>query len=135
MSARDFKATLRLPDSAFSMKADLAKREPGWLDRWRKANVYRSLLERPAKGSFVFHDGPPYANGNMHYGHVLNNTLKDFVTRFRSIVGDRVRLVPGWDCHGLPIEVNVERALGPKLRELTPSQRRAKCREEAEKWV
>jgi isoleucyl-tRNA synthetase len=135
MSARDFKATLRLPDSAFSMKADLAKREPAWLDRWRKGGIYRSLLERPAKGSFVFHDGPPYANGNMHYGHVLNNTLKDFVTRFRSILGDRVRLVPGWDCHGLPIEVNVERALGPKLRELTPSQRRAKCREEAEKWV
>lgn len=117
------------------MKADLAKREPAWLDRWKKAAIYRSMLERPAKGTFVFHDGPPYANGNMHYGHVLNNTLKDFVTRFRTILGERVKFIPGWDCHGLPIEVNVERALGPKLRELTPLQRRAKCREEAEKWV
>jgi isoleucyl-tRNA synthetase len=135
MTARDFKATLRLPESAFSMKADLAKREPQWLDRWKKAAIYRSLLERPAKGTFVFHDGPPYANGNMHYGHVLNNTLKDFVTRFRTILGERVKFVPGWDCHGLPIEQNVEKALGPKLREMTASQRRAKCREEAEKWV
>jgi isoleucyl-tRNA synthetase len=135
MAARDFKATLRLPESAFSMKADLAKREPAWLERWKKADLYRALLERPASGTFVFHDGPPYANGNMHYGHVLNNTLKDFVTRFRTLLGERTRLVPGWDCHGLPIEVNVERALGPKLRELTPAQRRARCREEAEKWV
>jgi isoleucyl-tRNA synthetase len=135
MSPRDFKATLRLPESAFSMKADLAKREPQWLERWKKANLYPSLLERPAKGTFVFHDGPPYANGNMHYGHVLNNTLKDFVTRFRTILGERVKFIPGWDCHGLPIEVNVEKALGPKLREMTALQRRKKCREEAEKWV
>jgi isoleucyl-tRNA synthetase len=135
MSSRDYKPTLRLPEGAFSMKADLARREPQWLDRWNKRGLYRALLERPAQRSFVFHDGPPYANGSLHYGHVLNNTLKDFVTRFRTIVGERVKMVPGWDCHGLPIEQNVERALGPKLRALTVAQRRAKCREEAEKWV
>ncbi len=135
MSARDFKATLRLPEGAFSMKADLAKREPQWLDRWNKAGLYRAMLERPSEKTFVFHDGPPYANGNLHYGHVLNNTLKDFVTRCRTILGERVKFIPGWDCHGLPIEQNVERALGPKMRELTPMQRRAKCRDEAQKWV
>ncbi|MBL8680921.1 MAG: isoleucine--tRNA ligase [Myxococcales bacterium] len=135
MSARDFKATLRLPEGAFSMKADLAKREPQWLDRWNKAGLYRAMLARPTEKKFVFHDGPPYANGNLHYGHVLNNTLKDFVTRFRSILGEQVKFIPGWDCHGLPIEQNVERALGPKMRELTPMQRRARCRDEAQKWV
>ncbi|MDP3276575.1 MAG: isoleucine--tRNA ligase [Deltaproteobacteria bacterium] len=135
MSARDYKPTLRLPDSPFSMKADLAKREPQWLERWKSNATYRAAMDAAILPPFVFHDGPPYANGDMHYGHVLNNTLKDFVTRFRLSVGHSVRFVPGWDCHGLPIEQNIERKLGAKKRELSTQQLRALCRDEAQKWV
>jgi isoleucyl-tRNA synthetase len=117
------------------MKADLAKREPAWLARWKQQGLYAQILARPTARRFVFHDGPPYANGHMHYGHVLNNALKDFVTRFRNIAGEHTRFVPGWDCHGLPIELNVDKQLGPKKREMTASQVREACRTEAEKWL
>jgi isoleucyl-tRNA synthetase len=133
--SRDYRPTCLLPETDFPMKADLAKREPQWLARWREAGLYDEILARPTARKFVFHDGPPYANGHMHYGHVLNNALKDFVTRFRNLVGEHCRFVPGWDCHGLPIELNVDKALGPKKRELTALQVREACTREAQKWV
>lgn len=117
------------------MKADLARREPLWLERWKQSGLYEEILARPTTKRFVFHDGPPYANGHMHYGHVLNNALKDFVIRFRNLVGERTRFVPGWDCHGLPIELNVDRALGAKKKSMTALQIREICRQEAQKWV
>lgn len=117
------------------MKADLAKREPAWLERWRKEGLYAQMLAQPAAKDFVFHDGPPYANGELHYGHVLNNVLKDFVTRSRTMLGERTLMVPGWDCHGLPIELNVDKRLGSKKRELTALQLRDECAAEARKWI
>ncbi len=117
------------------MKADLAKREPQWLSRWQQTALYQGLLDRKTDKTFVLHDGPPYANGELHFGHVENNTLKDFVTRYQTIIGAKVKLVPGWDCHGLPIEQNVEKKLGSKKSELTGLQYRKLCRLEAEKWV
>ncbi len=132
---KDFKPTVRLPDTAFAMKADLAKREPLWLARWKQDALYSALLQRASDKTFVLHDGPPYANGDLHFGHVENNTLKDFVTRYQTIAGNRVKFVPGWDCHGLPIEQNVEKKLGAKKAELSALQYRKLCRAEAEKWV
>ena len=126
--SRDYKPTLLLPESAFPMKADLAKREPEWLARWKSNGLYSQMLERPSARRFVFHDGPPYANGHMHYGHVLNNALKDFVTRFRNMANEHTRFIPGWDCHGLPIELNVDKALGSKKREMTATLVRDGCR-------
>ncbi|MEI8256001.1 MAG: isoleucine--tRNA ligase [Deltaproteobacteria bacterium] len=133
--SRDYKPTLFLPETDFAMKADLAKREPDWLARWKKAGLYDSILARPTSRRFVFHDGPPYANGHMHYGHVLNNALKDFVTRFRNISDEHTRFIPGWDCHGLPIELNVDKMLGAKKRDMSTTQVREVCRKEAEKWL
>jgi isoleucyl-tRNA synthetase len=113
----DWKSSLNLPKTEFPMRADLARREPQWLDRWEKERSYEKLLEaRAAAGAprFVLHDGPPYANGSVHYGHVLNKVLKDMVVRSRLLMGYHADFVPGWDCHGLPIEHQVERALGDR---------------------
>jgi isoleucyl-tRNA synthetase len=113
----DWKATLNLPKTEFPMRADLARREPQWLARWEKDRGYQKLLaERAAAGAprFVLHDGPPYANGSVHYGHVLNKVIKDMIVRSRLLMGYHVDFVPGWDCHGLPIEHQVERQLGSR---------------------
>jgi isoleucyl-tRNA synthetase len=134
--AVDYKQTILLPQTDFPMRANLAQREPQVLARWAQERVYeRALEQRSAAPSYVFHDGPPYANGHLHYGHVLNKTLKDFVVKYQTLAGRLTRYVPGWDCHGLPIELNVERALGPKRGEMAPIHLRAACRKEAEKWV
>ncbi len=117
------------------MRADLARREPFWLARWKETGLYTRMLAREGRPRFVFHDGPPYANGHMHYGHILNNALKDFVTRSQTALGKTVKFVPGWDCHGLPIELNVERAMQREGLEPTPSLVRSRCREEALRWV
>jgi isoleucyl-tRNA synthetase len=130
----DYKATIRLPATEFPMKANLAQREPQLLARWAEEGVYeRALAARAGAPAFVFHDGPPYANGAIHYGHILNKTLKDIVIKYQLLVGRYVRFVPGWDCHGLPIELNVERKL--KLRSASKSEVRAACRREAEMWI
>ncbi|WP_411383765.1 isoleucine--tRNA ligase [Pseudomonas sp. L7] len=122
----DYKATLNLPDTAFPMKAGLPQREPQILQRWDSIGLYRKLREigkdRP---KFVLHDGPPYANGKIHIGHALNKILKDMIVRSKTLSGFDAPYVPGWDCHGLPIEHKVEVTHG---KHLTPDQTRELCR-------
>src|SRR3954466_11185335 len=132
----DYKKKIRLPPPAFPTKANLAQREPEMLARWETERVYEKLLEaRKDAPKFLFHDGPPYANGHLHYGHVLNKTLKDIVTKYQGLAGRLTRFVPGWDCHGLPIELNVQKSLGPKHVSMPKAEIRAACRKEAEKWI
>lgn len=134
----DYKKTIRLPNTPFPMKANLAQKEPETLARWKSDKLYERVLEKRAAEKapvFSFHDGPPYANGHIHYGHILNKVLKDIVLKYQLLAGRDTRFVPGWDCHGLPIELNVERALGKEKRSLTKPDLRIACRTEANKWV
>ncbi len=135
--APDYKKTVNLPSTGFPMKANLPQREPGILEKWAEGRIYESLLERNAKGGerFVMHDGPPYANNHIHQGHMLNKVLKDFVVKFRAMEGKAVRFVPGWDCHGLPIELQVDKKLGPKKREMSKNEIRDACRAYATEWI
>ena len=101
----DYKSTVYLPETNFPMKAELAKREPEILARWRATGLYKQLREAAAgREKFILHDGPPYANGHLHYGHALNKILKDVIVRSQQMLGKDANYVPGWDCHGLPIE-------------------------------
>ncbi len=105
----DYKSTLNLPETAFPMRAGLPDREPQWLARWERLGVYARLRSTAAdRQPFVLHDGPPYANGNLHIGHGLNKVLKDMVVRSQQMMGRDSRYIPGWDCHGLPIEWKIE---------------------------
>ncbi|HKI63362.1 MAG TPA: class I tRNA ligase family protein, partial [Burkholderiales bacterium] len=106
----DYKNTLNLPETPFPMRGDLAKREPGWVREWQQRGVYRRL-RTIAKGRprFVLHDGPPYANGDIHIGHAVNKILKDVIVKSRTLAGFDAPYVPGWDCHGMPIEVQIEK--------------------------
>ena len=132
----DWKDTLNLPRTGFSMKANLQEAEPRMLARWAEMGVYARLREQgKGKPSFLLHDGPPYANGEIHNGHALNKILKDFVVRTRTMAGFDAPYVPGWDCHGLPIELNVEKELGSKRREMALGDFRRACRAYAEKYV
>ena len=132
----DFSKTLNLPKTDFPMKADLPTREPLFQEFWANNNVYQTSVERDApKGLFLLHDGPPYSNGNLHLGHALNKTLKDLVTRFRTMQGYRAPYVPGWDNHGLPIEVEVMKEFRAKKEQWTPASLRARCRTFAGEWV
>ncbi len=109
----DYKATLNLPKTDFPMKANLAQREPTLLDRWQQMDLHNTLVKRNAdRPKFIFHDGPPYANGKLHVGHALNKILKDIVCKSKIMAGFNAPFVPGWDCHGLPIEINVEKKVG-----------------------
>src|SRR5689334_17078450 len=102
----DYSKTVNLPKTDFPMKADLPKREPEMLARWEKEKVYeKALARRAGKDKFVLHDGPPYANGHLHLGHALNKILKDIIVRYKTMAGFCAPYVPGWDCHGLPIEL------------------------------
>jgi isoleucyl-tRNA synthetase len=131
----DYKQTIRLPRTAFPMKASLAEREPEMIAFWEKADIYGKLLDKTNKNeAFVFHDGPPYANGNIHHGHVLNKVLKDIVVKYRSQKGHHVRYIPGWDCHGLPIELNVEREMGKPEDVSDKIAVRKRCHDFAVKW-
>jgi isoleucyl-tRNA synthetase len=131
-----YKDTIRLPQTDFPMRANLAQREPETLARWQRERIYERALEARAGGPrYVFHDGPPYANGHIHYGHILNKILKDIVVKYQTLAGRYTKFVPGWDCHGLPIELGVERALAGKKAELSQNIVRSACRREAEKWV
>ncbi|MBI5885776.1 MAG: isoleucine--tRNA ligase [Deltaproteobacteria bacterium] len=132
----DYKATLRLPQTDFQMKADLQQKEPDTLKRWADEGLYRRILEAGAdRPRFILHDGPPYANGNIHIGHALNKILKDFVVKSRFMSGFATDYVPGWDCHGLPIELQVEKELGGKKSGLTKVEIRKRCRAYAERFV
>ena len=115
----ELKKTLNLPKTDFSMKANLPQNEPKWLERWEKMDIYRKIREsRRGAPSYVLHDGPPYANGAIHEGHALNKCLKDFVVKSKTMAGFDSPYVPGWDCHGLPIEIKVDEALGRKKLEM-----------------
>ena len=135
-AARDYKHTLNLPQTNFDMKANLTQREPAILARWEANREYEALRQRShPQGKWVLHDGPPYANGDIHTGHLINKVLKDIIVRFRNMQGWDSPYVPGWDCHGLPIESAVQKELGPKMRELSPAQIRQHCRDYAMKYV
>ncbi len=132
----DWKETLKLPQTSFPMKANLAEREPSFIEFWEKNKIYEKMLEKRAKSPlFILHDGPPYANGHIHLGTALNKVLKDIIVKSKSMAGFRVPYVPGWDCHGLPIELNVEKELGVKRGELPPLVIRENCRKYAERFV
>lgn len=127
---------VQLPKTDFPMKGNLSQTEPARIAKWLEAGVYQKILNRPAtKGAFTLPDGPPYANGNIHVGHALNKILKDIVIKYKNLSGYKAAFIPGWDCHGLPIELNVTKKLGPKRKEMTDAQVRALCREEALSWV
>lgn len=138
-STRDWRDTVFLPKTDFPMKAGLAAKEPAILERWAKIGLYSKLREaRAGRETFLLHDGPPYANGDIHMGHAMNKILKDIVVRSQTLLGKDAPYVPGWDCHGLPIEWKVEEAYRAKKLnkdEVDPVVFRAECRAYAEKWV
>jgi len=132
----NYKDTLNLPRTTFPMKANLNQKEPEIQKRWNKINLYERIRENSqGKDKYVFHDGPPYANGPIHLGHLLNKVLKDIVVRSKTMLGYDVDFIPGWDCHGLPIEHKVLKDLGDKAKDLTKLQIRYKCQADAEKYV
>ena len=132
----DYRETLNLPQTKFKMKANLTQREPQVLKRWEKARLYDKLQAAAAgKPLYVLHDGPPYANGNIHLGTAFNKVLKDIILRSRRLLGYNAPYVPGWDWHGLPIEHNVDLELGEKKRSIPLLSKRAACRSYAEKWI
>src|SRR5438445_2030321 len=132
----EWKDTVNLPRTEFPMKANLQTVEPEWLERWSAMDLYGKIRER-RKGAprFVLHDGPPYANGNIHLGTALNKILKDLVVKSRSMAGFDAPYVLGYDCHGLPIELRVDRELGPKKREMSAAEFCRACRTYAERFV
>lgn len=135
-SSSDYKKTLNLPQTTFAMKANLPQNEPKRLERWRGMNLYQLIREKSAgRPPFVLHDGPPYANGRIHIGHALNKTLKDIVVKSRTMLGFDSPYVPGWDCHGLPIEHAVNKELGSKRNEMSAAEIRRACRQFAAKFV
>lgn len=132
----DYKATLNLPKTDFPMKANLRDLEPKILSRWQAEHIYRLMIEERKNDSrYILHDGPPYANGHIHIGHALNKILKDIIVKFKSMTGHSCPYVPGWDCHGLPIEHQVLKNLGPKKDTMSQEEIRKLCREYAEKFI
>ncbi len=122
----DYKKTLNLPDTPFPMRGDLAKREPGWVKSWQEKKRYEALRKAAAgRPKFILHDGPPYANGDIHIGHAVNKILKDIIVKAKTLSGFDAPYVPGWDCHGLPIELQVEKAHGKNI---DPAKFRELCR-------
>jgi len=132
----DYKKTLNLPKTKFPMKASLVQREPQRLAEWEQKRLYAEIRKRSqGRPRFILHDGPPYANGHIHIGTALNKILKDIIVRSRQMMGFDAVYVPGWDCHGLPIEHNVDKELGSKKKDLSLAQIRQRCRSYAEKFI
>ena len=138
----DYKDTLNLPKTAFPMKANLPKLEPEWLERWTGMDIYGRIRQASAsRPLWILHDGPPYANGHIHMGTALNKILKDLVVKSRSMLGHNAVYVPGWDCHGLPIEHQVDKELGldqasvDVRQAMDPMEKRRRCREYASKFI
>ena len=132
----DYKNTIRLPQTDFPMKGDLPINEPKIIAKWENEKIYQRLLEKNKNNAgFTLPDGPPYANGSIHIGHALNKSLKDFVVKYKAMQGHFAPFVPGWDCHGLPIEHKVMKDLAEKKQVKTDQEILALCRAEAEKWV
>ncbi|WP_370239221.1 class I tRNA ligase family protein, partial [Neptunomonas phycophila] len=129
----DYKATLNLPDTAFPMRGNLAKREPDMLKAWQDKGLYQKIREISAgRPVFILHDGPPYANGNIHLGHAVNKVLKDIIVKAKTLDGYDAPYVPGWDCHGLPIEHKVEVTYGKNM---GADKTRELCREYAQTQI
>jgi isoleucyl-tRNA synthetase len=125
----DYKHTLNLPQTGFAMKANLATREPETLARWQAEDVYGQIrAARRGAPTFILHDGPPYANGEIHIGHAVNKILKDMIVKSRTLAGFDAPYVPGWDCHGLPIELNVEKKVGKAGVKVSAAEFRKQCR-------
>ena len=132
----DYKDTLNLPKTDFSMKANLSEQEPKRIDKWQKCDLYgKILLRRDKSKKYVLHDGPPYANGNIHIGTAFNKILKDFIVKAKSGQGFYSPYIPGWDCHGLPIEHKVDKELGEKKASVSKSEIRKLCRKYADRWI
>ena len=132
----DLKKTVNLPKTEFAMKANLPQNEPKTLARWEEMGLYERIrAARAGSPEYVLHDGPPYANGNIHLGHAFNKLLKDFIVKTKTMAGYDSPYVPGWDCHGLPIEIKVDSELGPKKAQMTQVEIRQACRKYAEKYV
>ena len=128
--------TVQLPKTDFPMKGNLSQTEPARIAEWTKNGTYQKIMNKPApKGKFVMPDGPPYANGYIHVGHVLNKVLKDIIIKYKNLAGYKAAFIPGWDCHGLPIEMNVTKKLGPKRKEMSDADVRKLCRAEALSWI
>lgn len=131
----DYKSTLNLPQTAFPMKGNLPNREPEFVARWTRQRLYQRIQEsRAGQQRYILHDGPPYANGHIHIGHALNKILKDIIIKSRTMEGLQAPYVPGWDCHGLPIEHQVTKQLGEKKQEMSTTELRQRCREYADKF-
>jgi isoleucyl-tRNA synthetase len=132
----DYKDTLNLPVTDFPMKANLAQREPEMLAAWEKNGLYKKMEDAgKGKPKYILHDGPPYANGHIHIGHALNKVLKDIILKSKRMSGFDAPYIPGWDCHGLPIELQVEKNLGSKKHEIGKPEMRKQCRDYARKFV
>ena len=134
--AENYKDTLKLPKTAFPMRANLGKREPARVEHWEKIDLYGKIQSKNAEGpSFVLHDGPPFTNGDLHLGHALNKTLKEIVLRYKASRGYRTPYVPGWDCHGLPIETKVSKEIQAEGKELSTAKLRDRCDAFSEHWI
>jgi isoleucyl-tRNA synthetase len=134
--AKALKDTLNLPVTDFPMKGNLPEKEPLMVAHWLKSELHAKILKKnQGRPTYTLPDGPPYANGDIHVGHVLNKCLKDFTIKYRNMAGFRAAFIPGWDCHGLPIEHKVTKDLGPKRKEKTDPEIRELCRQEAKKWI
>jgi isoleucyl-tRNA synthetase len=132
----DLKKTLNLPQTTFAMKAQLAQKEPDIIKKWQKINLYKKIIDsKKDRTTFVLHDGPPYANGHIHLGTALNKILKDFIVKSRTMRGYLSPYVPGWDCHGLPIEIRVDQILGEKKKQMTVIDIRNECKNYALKFI
>src|SRR5258708_29360788 len=132
----DLKQTINLPKTAFPMKANLPQTEPKLLDRWEREKLYHQIrASRAGRPLYVLHDGPPYANGRIHLGTAFNKILKDFIVKSKTMAGYDSPYVPGWDCHGLPIEIKVDNELGSKKAKMSTAEIRQACRKYAQKYV
>ncbi len=131
----DYKDTLNLPKTAFPMKANLAKKEKEFLEYWDKNQTYQKMQQKGSRNNYILHDGPPYANGHIHLGHTLNKVLKDMIVKYKTMQGHYAPYVPGWDCHGLPIEHQVDKKLGSKKDSTPINEKRKLCRDYAKRFL
>ena len=132
----DYKPTLNLPETDFPMRGNLPNREPAQVETWLSESLYKTVRDHmEGRPKFILHDGPPYANGDIHIGHAVNKVLKDMIVKSKGLSGFDAPFVPGWDCHGLPIEHNVDKELGPKKKNMTQADFRRLCRSYAEKFI
>ena len=132
----DYKSTLNLPETSFPMKANLAKKEPETLAYWEEINAYQAMINaNQGRETYMLHDGPPYANGHIHLGTALNKIIKDIIIKARNMQGYKAEYIPGWDCHGLPIEHKVAQELAAKNKVGPPISVRKICREYANKYL